>query len=128
MPAIEHYHSQLLAKHGLGITDSKGRRIFSGDLRHRWFYLLGDIIFNLTILFNLEDGKTLQNLDRDEAWGKMQRNRGKLDRLSKRIAEDAGQGAGSTEPTPAIGKKKPPNYAWYQRRWGRGTSARTATA
>jgi len=125
--AIEHYHSQLLAKHGLGITDSKGRRVFAGDLRHRWFYLLGDIIWNLTILFNLEDGRTLKDLDRDEAWGKMQRNRGKLDRLTKRIAEDVGQGAGSTEPASETGKK-PPNYAWFQWRWGKDTSARTSTA
>ena len=55
--AIEHLHSQMLLQYGLAADDTRGRRVITGDDAHRFYYLLGHALWNLTILFNLRDGR-----------------------------------------------------------------------
>ena len=117
--AVEHYHSQLLAKFGLGITDTKGRRIISGDLRHRWFYLLADIVWNQSILFALEEGFEHTALDRDALWEAMVRNRRQVDGYKRKRAGDVGEADADMKGRSNSAKSKaPPAYAKFVWRTG----------
>lgn len=55
--SIEHMHSQMLEQFGLAADDTRGRRIITGDAANKFYYLLGHALWNLTILFNLRDGR-----------------------------------------------------------------------
>lgn len=129
--AIEHYHSQLLEKLGLGIKDTTGRRKFSGDLRHHFYYALGDLIWNLIIFFNLQDGRALERLDRETLWDSAQRTARRIEarrvkthaELVEENEDDANADAETTKEPKKKQKKKKKEPTFAQFFWRHESAA-----
>lgn len=83
--AVEHLHSQLLLQYGLAADDNRGRRIITGDYAHRFYYTLAHALWNLTILFNLQDGRaTLTEADPVEIFHNEVRNKRHIENKRQR--------------------------------------------
>lgn len=54
--AIEHYHQQRFEMFGLGSKDRRSGRRFIGDHAVRFWHVLGDLLWNLTIRERLDEG------------------------------------------------------------------------
>lgn len=61
--AIEHYHQQRFLLFGLGSKDRRSMRRYIGDAAHGFWNLLGDLLWNLTIIENIERGARPTELD-----------------------------------------------------------------
>ena len=57
---IEHYHDGLFEKFGLAVKDRKGRRRMLGHYRHRFWYALGDLLWNTLVGVNLTRARDAQ--------------------------------------------------------------------
>jgi hypothetical protein len=71
---IEHYHQQRYVLFGLGDNNRRSGRRFLGDAAYRLFHTLGDLLWNLTVLENLERGIRPEVVDVDVAYHHMLAN------------------------------------------------------
>jgi hypothetical protein len=128
--AVENHHSGLLAKFALGVKTRDGRRSIRGDARHSFYYLLADLIWNLTILFNLKDALVARDgVDPDELWDALVRLRHKIAKNSDAAAATSESMPAEADITPETTKGKkhkrktgPPSIAVYV--WPRVTGFR----
>lgn len=62
---IEQYHQQRFELFGLGSKDRRSMRRFIGDPAHRFWHLLGDLLWNINVIENRERGLRPIELDPD---------------------------------------------------------------